>query len=137
MDALSTSIISTIDASPRDLGAYRDLSSLLENMNRDGKSDHGALLEARRVISRAIAGGWLDASGLEFMGGFLRDALTYDVPSTSTPSPKPWSSTVSLSVAFGSPGESSCGGSTRRCGGSRPTRRPSSCRSRCFGAVSI
>lgn len=80
MDALAASIISTIDASPRDLGAYRDLSSLLENMSRDGKSDHGALLEARRVISGAIAGGWLDASGLEFMGGFLRDALTYDAP---------------------------------------------------------
>lgn len=78
MSQLATQIIAAIDARPEDLGAYVDLMALLRDMQAKGLSEHADLLEARRVISRAISGGWADASGLEFLGHALRDALTWD-----------------------------------------------------------
>jgi predicted phage terminase large subunit-like protein len=78
MDNLSRNIIAAIDAKPRDLGAYRDLMGLQEELDHSGTLEHDTLLECRRVISAAIRGGWLDAEGLDFMGGALRVALTLD-----------------------------------------------------------
>jgi predicted phage terminase large subunit-like protein len=73
-------ILSYISASPRDLGAYADLMSLLRQMADDGESSHADLMGARRALSDAIRSGWADARGLESLGGWLREALTLDAP---------------------------------------------------------
>lgn len=78
MEELTRNIIAAIDAKPTDLGAYRDLMALLKDMDGKRTLSHEPLVEARRVLSRAISGGWADASGLEFIGHSLRDALTWD-----------------------------------------------------------
>lgn len=80
MDAITRNIIASIDSKPRDVGAYRDLMALQADLRSRGELEHDSLLECRRVISAAIMGGWADAVDLESLGGYLRDALTYDGP---------------------------------------------------------
>ena len=82
MADLATNILSAIAASPRDMGAYRDLMALLRE---PGMGTHGALLGARSALSRAIGGGWAASAELEWLVGALRDALTLDA-STARPS---------------------------------------------------
>lgn len=77
MADLATNILSAIAASPRDMGAYRDLMALLRE---PGMGTHGALLGARSALSRAIGGGWAASAELEWLVGALRDALTLDAP---------------------------------------------------------
>ncbi len=78
MSKLSKQIIAAIDANPRDMGAYRDLVGYERDRALKGISEHEDLLEARRVLSAAINGGWATSGGLEFLGHSLRDVLTWD-----------------------------------------------------------
>lgn len=82
MEVSSKNILAYIDATPRDLGAYRDLMSIQTEDWKKHKSDHDTLKEALRVISNAIRSmnqeHWATGEQMELMGGWLRDALTYD-----------------------------------------------------------
>lgn len=80
MAALIDSIDGYIAQNPRDLGAYRDMLSVLRDEARQGQSDHQHLMLARRRVSDAIRGGWATADGLFELGGILRDVLTLDAP---------------------------------------------------------
>lgn len=82
MEVSSKNILAYIDATPRDLGAYRDLMSIQAEDWKKHQSDHNTLKEALRVISNAIRSmnqeHWASGEQMELMGGWLRDALTYD-----------------------------------------------------------
>lgn len=80
MAALVESISAYIGDHPRDMGAYRDLLSVLRDESREGHADHSHLVTARSLVSDAIWGGWADAEELYELGGVLRDVLTLDAP---------------------------------------------------------
>lgn len=76
MDAITTNILSAIDARPRDLGAYADLLSWAH----EAEDPHATLSALRARLTLAIRGGWADAEALSRLGAWLRDALTLDAP---------------------------------------------------------
>lgn len=80
MEVYSEQIIKAIDANPRDFGAYSDLMIIQADDYKKHACDHETLLQVRRVISNAIRGGFATAQQLEYLGGWLRDVLTYDAP---------------------------------------------------------
>lgn len=81
---ITEAIVSSIDASPRDMGAYRDLCAVLSGDASDGRREadpsgfHADAQAAIGAVTRGLRGGWATASGLEFLGGVLRELLTLD-----------------------------------------------------------
>lgn len=73
-------ILTYIDAHETDLGAYRDLLSVLREDAREGRSNHLDLFEAKRSVSDALRAGWGTAAQVSELGGLLRDVLTLDAP---------------------------------------------------------
>lgn len=82
MEVASRNILAYIQAHPRDVGAYRDLMAVQADAWKKHTSEHESLVEARRALSSAIRSmnteHWATADQMDAMGGWLRDALTYD-----------------------------------------------------------